>query len=146
METICVVIITILIFFASKLFFTLFIMPKFIEANLKEIERNPKWIVKNNYYGFQDIDIVLAETNLNRSLPRILVTKENRYEFWISNDTTTREVDEVLRLAIMGKIKVKYNLFFPEKPLHWLSILCYMLDGGEIQEKSAKFEEKQETS
>ncbi|MDE5539947.1 MAG: hypothetical protein K2J20_05625, partial [Bacilli bacterium] len=70
----------------------------------------------------------------------------NRFEIWVPNDTSTKDADEVLRLAMVGKIQIKYGLWFPDKPIHWLSILCYMLDGGDITESKTKFEEKQETS
>lgn len=146
MEEIYAMAFIIIMFYISSRIFKRFIFPKLIESDTKEIERNPKWIMgklnKNEYYGFQDIDIILAETKLFYSLPRLRVTKDNRYELWIPNDTTTREVDDILRLAIIGKIHVKYGLFFPDKPLHWLSILCYMLDGGDINEAAATFEEK----
>lgn len=146
MEEIYAIAFIIIMFYISSRIFKRFIFPKLIESDTKELERNPKWIMgelnKNKYYGFQDIDIILAETKLFYSLPRFRVTKNNRYELWISNDTTTREVDNILRFAIISKIYVKYGLFFPDEPLHWLSILCYMLDGGDINEAATVFEEK----
>lgn len=135
----------IIMFYISSRIFKIFIFPKLIELDTKEIERNPKWIMNLDAaktYGFHDIDIVLAETNLFITLPRFRLGKNNRFELWIPNDTLTRDAEDVLRLALVGKIQVKYGLFFPDKPLHWLSILCYMLDGGDINEAATKFEEK----
>lgn len=122
--------------------FKFLLLPKLIEKTTKEIEKNPKWIAsKINYYGFHDIDIILA-TGPDFALPRLRISKENRYELLVSNDISTKEVDDIIRLALLGKIQVKYGLFFPDKPLHWLSILCYMLDGGDIKEEATSWEAK----
>lgn len=145
MKEIRVIFFMIIIFCIYSYVFKKFVLPKLIKIDTKEIEKNPKWIMNNireKYYGFQDIDIILIETNLFSSSPRLRITKDDKYEFLIPNDTSTKDVDEVLRLAIMGKIAVKYGLVFQDKPIYWLSILCYMLDGGDIKETSARFEEK----
>ena len=119
------------------------IFPKIIFKSMKEIERNPKWITsKLQYYGFDDIDIVLCESKWGM-LPRFRAGKDNRLELWIDNDTSTRDVDDVGHLALCGKVKAKYGLWFPDKPTYWLSILLYTLDGGNIEMKDI---EKQETS
>ena len=110
------------------------IFPKIAEKRVKEIEKNPKWLtpkLKKEYYGFDDIDIILAESSYP-ILPFFRVSKENRFELLIPNDTTTREIDTVAKFALAGKIKVKYNLLYLDKSVYWLSILCYMLDGGDI--------------
>lgn len=149
MEEVYALLFIIVMFYISSKIFNKFILLKLIEMDTMEIERNPKWIMKDvikQYYGFQDIDIILAETTVFMSLPRVRISKNNRFELWIPNDTSTREVNDILRLALAGKIQIKYGVFFPDKPLHWLSILCYMLDGGDVMEATAKFEEKQETS
>lgn len=149
MEEVYALLFIIVMFYISSKIFNKFILLKLIEMDTMEIERNPKWIMKDvtkQYYGFQDIDIILAETTVFMSLPRLRATKEGRFELLVPNDITTREVDEILKLALAGKIQIKYGVFFPDKPLHWLSILCYMLDGGDVMEATAKFEEKQETS
>lgn len=43
-----------------------------------------------------------------------------------------KDIEDIGRLALATKIKIKCGLWFPEKPLYWLSIICYMLDGGDI--------------
>ena len=109
----------------------------------KEIEKNPKWIVdkvKGVYYGFHDIDFILAESNIFSSLPRFKISKTDRYELWLPSDISIKDVDEIVRLALVGKIQVKYGLIFRDKSLNWLSILCYMLDGGDIREDKVAFE------
>lgn len=119
------------------------IFPKLVYHGMKEIDRNPKWITsKLQYYGFNDIDIVLCESKWGM-LPRFRVGKENRLELWIDNDTSTRDVDDIGHLALCVKLKAKYGLWFPDKPTYWLSILLYMLDGGNIEMRE---QEKQETS
>lgn len=128
--------------------YKLVIFPKIIEKTTKEFERNPKWITNelhSKYYGFHDIDFITAENTIG-ALPRFRVAKddETRLEFLISNDTTTREIEKMGQVALVGKIKVKYGLFFPDKPLHWLSIMCFMLDGGEVSVKD--IEKGQETN
>lgn len=145
METLYAILLSLIMFYVSIHIFKRYIFPKLVEVDTKEIERNPKWImkdVKSKYYGFQDIDIVTAETKMFYSLPRLKVIDGKKFELLIPADTSTKDADEILRLALMGKIEVKYGLQFRDKPLHWLSILCYMLDGGDIREAAATFEEK----
>ena len=123
--------------------FNKIIFPKMVYHGMKEIERNPKWITSQlQYYGFNDIDIVLCESKWGM-LPRFRAGKENRVELWIDKDTSTKDAEEMGRLALVGKVQAKYGLWFPEKPLHWLSILCYMLDGGDIRMESVSWEEKE---
>jgi hypothetical protein len=117
------------------------IFPKMVRNGMKEIERNPKWILSQlHYYGFSDIDIILCESKWGM-LPRFRLGKNHNLELWIDYDTSTKDVEEVGRLALAGKVRVKYGLWFPEKPLYWLSILCYMLDGGDIQMSNVSWEE-----
>lgn len=123
--------------------FNKIIFPKLVYHGMKEIDRNPKWITsKLQYYGFSDIDIVLCESKWGM-LPRFRAGKENRLELWIDNNTSTRDVDDIGHLALCVKLKAKYGLWFPDKPTYWLSILLYMLDGGNIEMRE---QEKQETS
>lgn len=119
------------------------IFPKMVYYEMKETERNPKWITsKLQYYGFSDIDIVLCESRWGM-LPRFKVGKNNRLELWIDNNTSTKDVEDIGHLALVGKIKAKYGLWFPDKPTYWLSILLYMLDGGDVDMIDKK---QQETS
>lgn len=119
------------------------IFPKMVYRGMKEIDRNPKWITSRlQYYGFSDIDIVLCESKWGM-LPRFRAGKNNRLELWIDNDTPTRDVENIGHLALCVMIKAKYGLWFPDKPIYWLSILLYMLDGGNIEMRD---KEKQETS
>lgn len=109
------------------------IIPKIIDYSIKEIDRNPKWVTSRlQYYGFDDIDIVLCECPFHR-LPRFRIIKTDKLELLIDNDTSVNDIEELGRIALITKIKVKYGLWFPEKPIHWLSVMCYMLDGGDIQ-------------
>ena len=114
------------------------IMPKIVYKSMKETERNPKWITSElQYYGFDDIDIVLYESNwITR--PCFRLGKDNKLELWISDDTSPRDATDVGRLALCGKVKAMYGLWFPDKPIYWLSVLLYMLDGGDITVKNKK--------
>ena len=117
------------------------IFPKMVYHGMKEIERNPKWVTSQlQYYGFNDIDIVLCESKWGM-LPRFRMGKNERIELWVDNEMSTKEVEDIGRLALAAKIKAKYGVWFPEKPLYWLSILCYMLDGGDIRMEATSWKE-----
>lgn len=110
--------------------------------------KNPKWItpkLRQNYYGFSNIDIITARSTIG-ALPRFrLNSKEKdkeRLELLISEDTPVNDIDKVATLALQGKLHVYYNLYFPDKPAYWLSILLYMLDGGDIKSESIVWESK----
>lgn len=126
------------------------ILPFIINKRTKEIEKNPKWIttrVQDKYYGFSDIDFVVVDSPLGR-IPRFRLSKDRkRLELLISNDTKVDDVEDIAKVALMGKIKVRYGLSISNKPIHWLSILCYMLDGGDIIQENCEstVEERQET-
>lgn len=141
-EVIALLFVIFIVYIATRVF-KLFVRPVILDMDTKEIERNPKWIVdkvKGVYYGFHDIDFILAESNIFSSLPRFKISKTDRYELWLPSDISIKDVDEIVRLALVGKIQVKYGLIFRDKSLNWLSILCYMLDGGDIREDKVAFE------
>ena len=129
------IILAILILIVFYHIFNRYIFPKIIEKTTKETEVNPKWItteLRQKYYGFDDIDFILAENPLG-ALPRFRASKDKtRLEVLIPNDILTKDIEDFGRVALIGKIQAKYGLFFPDKPIHWLSILCYMLDGGDV--------------
>ena len=124
------------------------IFPFVVKKTTHEIEKNPKWItpkLRQNYYGFSNIDIITARSTIG-ALPRFrLNSKERdkeRLELLISEDTPVNDIDKVATLALQGKLHVYYNLYFPDKPAYWLSILLYMLDGGDIKPESIVLENK----
>lgn len=124
------------------------IFPFVVKKTTHEIEKNPKWItskLRQNYYGFSNIDIITARSTIG-ALPRFrLNSKERdkeRLELLISEDTPVNDIDKVATLALQGKLHVYYNLYFPDKPAYWLSILLYMLDGGDIKPESIVWESK----
>lgn len=129
------IILAILILIVCCHIFNRYIFPKIIEKTTKETEVNPKWItteLRQKYYGFDDIDFILAENPLG-ALPRFRASKDKtRLEVLIPNDILTKDIEDFGRVALIGKIQAKYGLFFPDKPIHWLSILCYMLEGGDV--------------
>ena len=142
-EVIALLFVIFIVYIATRAF-KLFVRPAILDMDTKEIERNPKWIVdkvKGVYYGFHDIDFILAESNIFSSLPRFKISKTDRYELWLPSDISIKDVDEIVRLALVGKIQAKYGLIFRDKSLNWLSILCYMLDGGDIREDKVAFED-----
>jgi len=143
----CVLLVIIGLYALHKLY-RYILFPKMIEKTTKEFDKNPKWITSelhSKYYGFADIDFITAENAIG-ALPRFRVSKEdkNRLEFLIPNDTLTRDIEKMGQIALACKIKMKFGLFFPDKPLQWLSILLFMLEGGEVNVKD--IEKRQETN
>ena len=148
MEDILAIIIVIIILYTLLKVWKYMLRPFIINRTTQEIEKNPKWItpkLKQNYYGFSDIDIITAKRPIG-TLPRFrLNSKEKgkeRLELLIPEDTPISDIDKVATLALQGKIHLYYNLFFPDKSALWLSILLYMLDGNDIEREPIKWENK----
>ena len=138
-----------LVMFLAKLW-KLIIFPKIVEKTTKEVEKNPKWItpkLRTTYYGFSNIDIITANSSIG-ALPRFrLAPKKNkkeepRLELLIPEDTSVNDIDKIAALALRGKINIFYGLMTPDKPAHWLAILLYMLDGGDIKQEAISWEDK----
>ena len=148
------IVVVILIIIGVKLIRRIFdyiLSPIIIKKTTKEIEKNPTWItsrIKDQYYGFSNIDIIVAESSID-ALPRFRLVRnkndEKRLEFLIPSDTSIRDLDQIATLALRAKLHIFYDIFIPDKPAYWLSILCYMLDGGDIQQIE-KEEKRQETN
>lgn len=148
MESILATIIVIIIGYILIKIWKYVIFPFVVKKTTHEIEKNPKWItpkLRQNYYGFSNIDIITARSTIG-ALPRFrLNSKEKdkeRLELLISEDTPVNDIDKVATLALQGKLHVYYNLYFPDKPAYWLSVLLYMLDGGDIKPESLVWENK----
>ena len=113
-----------------------FLAPLIVKKTIKEIEKNPKWLtpkLQDKYYGFSNIDIITAESSVI-ALPHSRLSKDkSRIEILISEDTSINDIDEVAAHALRVKIYIQYHLLTPKKPAYWLSILCYMLDRGDIR-------------
>ena len=120
------------------------VFPWVVHKRTKEIEKNPKWIIsklQDQYYGFKDIDIIVVDSPLGM-IPRFEVAKDSdRLQLLVPEDTSVKDIDDIAKLALAGKIKIKYGVWYPEKSTQWLSILNYMLDGGEIKMEATKWEE-----
>lgn len=138
----CLVVYIIIKFFNN--FVVSFVASFVVKRKTTVIEKNPKWItsrIQEKYYGFNDIDFILAECPLG-GLPKFNISKDKeRIELWIPNDIPIRDLESLAKIALLGKIKIRYGVYFPEKPIYWLSILCYMLDGGDIKQESVTWEE-----
>lgn len=155
MENVIAIIIVICILFILAKVWKYILFPIIIKKTTYEIEKNPKWItpkLKQNYYGFSDIDIITAKSTIG-ALPRFRLNKkeqnEERLEVLIPEDTLVNDIDKVAAIALQGKLFVYYNLYFPDKPAYWLSALIYMLEGGDIRPENIVLENKnkrQETS
>lgn len=148
MESMLVTIIVIIIGYVLMKIWKYIIFPFIVKKTTHEVEKNPKWItpkLRQNYYGFSNIDIITARSTIG-ALPRFrLNSKEKdkeRLELLISEDTPVNDIDKVATLALQGKLHVYYNLHFPDKPAYWLSVLLYMLDGGNINPESIVWENK----
>lgn len=148
MESMLATIIVIVIGYILIKIWKYIIFPFVVKRTTHEIEKNPKWItpkLRQNYYGFSNIDIITARSTIG-ALPRFRLNSkerdEERLELLISEDTPVNDIDKVATLALQGKLHVYYNLYFPDKPAYWLSILLYMLDGGDIKPESIVWESK----
>lgn len=148
MESMLATIIVIIIGYILMKIWKYIIFPFIVKKTTHEVEKNPKWItpkLRQNYYGFSNIDIITARSTIG-ALPRFRLnskeTDKERLELLISEDTPVNDIDKVATLALQGKLHVYYNLHFPDKPAYWLSILLYMLDGGDIKPESIVWESK----
>lgn len=109
------------------------IFPIIIRKGMKELERNPKWITSRlNYYGFSDVDIVICESKWGM-LPRFRIGKNDKLELWIDSNTLTTDIEEIGKIALLAKLKVRHNLWYPEKSILWLSTLLFLLEGGNVR-------------
>ena len=137
-DTILVLILAIMGLMIIHILFRYVISPAIIESGIEDIEKNPKWITSrlhDKYYGFNDIDFVIVKSKFGR-LPRFRVGKKGKaLEMLISEDTPTKDVEIIGMLALASKIKIQHGIFLPGRPIYWLSVLCYMLDGGDINEE-----------
>lgn len=127
------------------------VFPFMIEKSTQEVEKNPNWItpkLKQRYYGFSDIDITIARSSLG-AIPRFRLhfnkkekNKIDRLELLIPEDISVNDIDKVAALALAAKIRIFYGLTFTDKSAHWLDILLYMLDGGDIKQEVISWEDK----
>ena len=122
------------------------IFPWIVDKRTVDIEKNPKWIIsklQDKYYGFNDIDIITVDSPLGW-IPRFRLDKykKDRLQLLISEDVSINDLDAIAQLALAGKIRIKYDLWYPEKPAHWLAILNFMLDGGDVNTEMTKLKEK----
>ena len=144
-EEVCVILAILIGLFLGWKIFSKLLFPILVNKSTKDIEVNPEWItpkLREKYYGLHDIDIVLVDDPFG-CIPRFRETKSKRLQLLISDDTSVKDIDDVARVALAGKLKLKYGIWFPDKPVFWLSILCYMLDGGDIHEEAVSWKEKE---
>ena len=143
MEDLMILIIILIGLFLGSKIYKYFLRPWLLEKTTKDIEINPKWItdkLRKEYYGFSDIDFILVDATFGW-LPRVRLSKDNKLQVLLPEDFSTKDVDKLAQVTLVAKIKWKYNLWFPDKPTFWLSILCYMLDGGEINQDATSWKE-----
>ena len=151
MDDVKILILILLVLYIAYIIYKYLLRPWILEKTTKDIEVNPKWMtpkLREKYYGFSDIDIILAETTFG-GLPRIRLSKDNRIQLLLPEDVSPRDIDEIAQIVLAAKVRIKYGLWFPDKPAFWLSILCYMLDGGDIKQEATsweKIDKRQETS
>ena len=141
-----VILLILVSFTAGCLLFKQFVFPKLVEKWTVVTEKNPKWItskIMNTYYGFSDVDFLLVSKNPFGSLPSFRISKDkSRLEFLIPEDTPIDAVEELAHTVLVSKLKVKYNIWLPEKPTFQLSIILYLLDGGDIKVENVGWEDK----
>ena len=135
----------------AKLYIEL-IRPVLIKkTTTKELERNPKWLkseLTSQYYGLDDIDIVIVENQKFKTPMEVRVVKSSKkLEVLLpSYVVNTRDIELIAKLLLITKISTKISpqvgMLYVNKPSWWLSILNYMLDGGNINQSAVKWEEK----
>lgn len=123
-----------------------YIFPKVLDLLTTVKEVNPEWLttkLRSEYYGFNDINFIICDCPI-WNVPRFRLSKNphQNIEFLIPSGATVWDREKLAKIALMGKIKIKYdvNTSF-NKPIEWLSILCYMLDGGDINISETKWVE-----
>ena len=147
MKVIAIIGIIVCVYKIFEQLWKIFVHPKIVKNVIQEIERNPDWlmsVLRKKYYGFSNIDIIIARSSVVK-LPMLnvkFIDNKVRLELYLSEDTSTKDIDDVAQLALEGKLYVLYGLKFSDKPAHWLGILLYMLDGGDIKEEATSWEEK----
>ena len=146
-----------LIYMSIK-FYSNILRPYLVKKSMKEIEKNPYWLIsalRTQYYGLDDVDVILVE-NKYGVIPQFRAkvididkknkTKEIRLELLLPSSITTKEIDDIAKIALLGKICIKVTpsvgILYASKPTYWLSILNYMLDGGNINQSAVSWEEK----
>lgn len=126
-----------------------FVYPRVLDLFTKEIERNPSWLtdkLRSEYYGFNDIDIIISHCPIC-NVPRFRVGKNDNLELFVPEDYSVWTRDRIAQIALMGKIHIRYGISVgASKPVYWLAILCYMLDGGDINVSGISWEKRQENS
>ena len=140
MNDILAIIICIIIGFLLGKVWKYFLAPLVITKSTQDIEENPKWItpkLREKYYGFSDVDIITARSSIGTALPRfrLKASKEknkDRLQLLIPEDVSVNEIDDIAKIVLRGKLKIYYDLDYPDKSAHWLSILLYLLDGNDV--------------
>lgn len=132
-ESTCIILLIIIGLFIIYKLFTKFVIPYIFTLKTKDGEKNPDWLISRlHYYGFHDIDIILMKGNSIFTRTPHFTLNHDRYELYIPDSVSVDDAEEIGKLALLGKIYVKYGTLYEDKPLYWLSILCYMLDGGGV--------------
>lgn len=143
-QIIATIIVVLLLHITINLF-NKYLFPLLIDKKTKDLEINPKWIVpklKENYYGFHDIDIIIVDSPLGE-LPRFRLSKDKKkFQLLLPEDISTNDTEMVAQIALAGKLYLLYGEWYPDKPAYWLSILLYLLDGGDIRIDATKWENK----
>lgn len=121
------------------------VFPNILNLFTKVKETNPDWLagkLRSQYYGFNDIDFIICECPIYNA-PRFRLTKDmSRIQFLVPTGMTVWDREKLAKIALIGKIKIRYDVDTSfNKPIEWLSILCYMLDGGDINISETKWVE-----
>lgn len=122
--------------------------PRIMHHFITETNRNPEALMNNlrsDYYGFNDIDIVMYECNFLNE-PYMRVEKNNHYVLYVPEEARYSD-DVIARWAIACKIKAKYGVTPSlDKPIQWFSVLCYLLDGNDFNISKTEWKPKDENS
>lgn len=132
-ESTCIILLIIIGLFIIYKLFTKFAIPYIFTLKTKDGEKNPDWLISRlHYYGFHDIDIILMKSDSVFTRSPHFILNHDRYELYVPDSVSVDDAEDIGKLALLGKLYVKYGVLHEDKPLYWLSILCYMLDGGGV--------------
>lgn len=110
------------------------------------LEKNPKWLLpelRSQYYGFHDIVIYVVKNTYISSINLHYHTALKCLEVFIPEyEAVPRDIDDIAKFILAGKIFLQHKIRITDKPVYWLSILCYMLDGGEVRQSQVQWEKK----
>ena len=116
-----------------------YILQKRKLKKLNIIEKNPKWIVsdlKTRGYGLDDVDVFVTE-NTDSSLHTFdYNASQSKLTAYVPKSFSSQDIEVLAKEILVTKIYIKTKNNYDDKPIHWLFILYYLLEGNDISPNS----------